>query len=398
MEFILYFVLRRFFVSVKTDAHGIHLRKGLIFRRVSFVPAAVISSVQVKRTPLLRLLCGKKVTIRALGGKVTFYLKNNEPLSFLPQQEISLSLRHRSGSVLLGALCETRALGGMILFSTSLTRIGNILGSGYYDRIMNAINQTAQGFDKLLSDLRIAVPSVTAVLAVFVAAAWAFAFLRNSLRLCRFNVGIGACYAIARHGLLTLYEDIVVPNNLSASVISNTASTLLFRAAPIYCGDILTVLPMDNAAQNTAFRHLTGITLPDRFCTIPPKKAIFGHIAVPFGWGAAFAAALVLCYLTNSDPILRTLLWAGVWVCLWYSFLFGMYMLRSGTTQHSNATIMSARHGVRLYTACIPADSTAYRRTDVNIFQLKDDMCDMRIYCRGHLRLRLRNVPNDQRT
>ena len=398
MDFILYFVLRRFFVSVKTDRRGIFLRKGLIFRRVSFIPAAAITSVQVKRTPLVRLLRGKKVTVRTLCGGVVFYLPQKEPLAFLPNQAVCGSIRCKRSSILLGALCETKALGGTLVFSATLTRIGNVFGSGYYNRIISAIARTAEGLDELLSALRIAVPSAASMLAVFVAAAWAFAFLRNVLRLWRYSVSFGRAYTVSRHGLVTLYEDIVVPNNLSAAVIRNTASTLLFKAAPIYCDDVLTVPPLNKAGQKSAVRLLTGAAPPKGFTEVPPKKALFGHIAVPLGWGCAFAAALLLCYVTNADPILRTLLWAGVWVCLWYSILFGVFMRRSGYARRGDITIMSARHGVRLYTACIPTRSAVFRRTDENPFQKSSGLCDKRLYCRGRLRLRLRNMYSDQRT
>lgn len=397
MDFIFYYVFRRFFISVDASPQGINLRKGLILRRICFVPASVIVSVQVRRTPLLRLLHGRKITVSTLSGKISFYLRDNESLAFLPPRS-SRTIRPKWGSVMLGAFCETRALGGTVVFSATLSRIGSIFGSGYYNSIIGAINKTAEGLSRLLSELRIAVPRITTVLAVFVAAAWVFAFARNLLRLSRFTVDIGKNCITTSHGILTLYEQTVISNNLNAAIVRSTAVSLLFNAAPLYCNDILLCLPLNQHDRRSFIHCLLKQRLPARFDITPEPNAVFGHIAVPFGWGLALAAVQLLCYIRNADPILNTLLWGGIWICAWLCILFGIYMRYSGVSERSSFCIISARRGTHLYTACIPHSSTAYRRTDTNLFQLRQKQCDLRIYCRGQLKLRLRNIRSDHLT
>ncbi len=387
----MYFIFRRFFLSVNIDTRGIHLRKGMFFQRISYIPASVIVSVKSVQTPLLRLLKGKKVIVTALGGNAVFYLRKDEPILTQPRRP-TVSIRPKTASLLLGALCETGALGGTIVFSTALTRIGSILGSGYYNRIIDAISQTAAELNELLSALRISVPKISVVIAVFMGAAWVFSYIRNLIRLSRFTARIQAGCATITHGLITLYEETVVPNNISATIVRYNAPTLLFKAAPIYCGRTLLLTPVSEKHQHTILRLLFNEAPPKDLVNSPPRKALMGHIAVPLGWSVFFAALLLLCYITGSDPILRTILWAGVWICLWYCILFAVYMKRSGIARGNDICIMSARRGVRLYTACIPTGSAAFCRTDQNVFQLKDQMSDLRVYCRGSFKLRLRNI------
>ena len=398
MDFLFYYVLRRFFVSVKTDVRGLTLRKGLIFRRLCFIPVEVITTVRIKRTPLLRLLHASKVTVSALGGKVSFYIKQNEKLGFLPQQDNAYRIRHKFSSIMFGAFCETKALGGTIIFSATLVRIGNVLGSGYYNRIISTINKTAEDLDRVLSAMRIAVPKLASVLAVFIAASWLFAFVRKLVQLYQFSISIGNRFSTASHGLFTLYEDIVVHNDLVTTFIPQNAAAILFGAAPIHCGYILFALPMKKKKQSSVLRLLLGCDIPYHPDQSPPKEALFGHIAVPFGWGITNAAALLLCYITGADPILRTILWSAVWICIWYCVLFAIFMKRTGlTVQNNDLCIISARHGLALHTAFVPKGNMIYRRKDTNPIQAKKGMCDIRIFCRGKYRQRLRNM-YDQRT
>ncbi|MGN0687980.1 MAG: PH domain-containing protein [Oscillospiraceae bacterium] len=392
IDFVLYFIFRRFFVCIKTDSQGLYLRMGLILRRVCRIPVSTITAVRIKRTPLLRLLHASKITVRTLSGSVTFYLGKDEALEFLPESPPRRAISFRFVAVLFGALCETRALSETIVFSSALARIGRIFGSSYYNGIIAAINKTAENLSALLSALRITVPRITSVLAVFIAAAWLLAFVRNLLRLCRFSVRRCPEFVFVSHGIITLYEDILVRNNFTAAVVKSSAAPLFFRASPIYYGDITAFLPMRRRSRQKALHILTGVRFPQEFDRTPPAKALFGHIAVPLGWGGAAAAALALCYILGAGPILCTVLRFVTAVCIWYCIIFSLFMRYSGIAASADWSIISARRGVHLYTAYVLSGGTAYRRTDQNVFQLMQGMCDIRFYCRGRLRLRLRNM------
>ena len=392
MEFILYFILRRFFVSFYADKNSITLRKGLILRRVYHIPLGIVICAETKRSPLLRLLKGKKVTLCTLSGQVSFYLKNNERFEIRTSPATYKTIRPKFGTILLSSFSRTKALGGTAVFAATISRIGSVFGSEYYNKIINTISQTAGSLREMLESLRIAVPQIAAIAAVFVGAAWAFAFLRNVSRFCRFRIALGRGYACVRHGFVTLYEEVFVPNHLSAMIVRETPSTLLFKAAPLYLYNRMMLPALSKKKRSSVLRTFLGITPTESNKTSPPKRALFGHIAVPLSWGSVAAVLLVLCYLNNTAPILRTVLWGIALLSLWNCLIFAVYMKRTGIRREEHITIACTRKGSALLTAYIPPAAQAYSRIDRNPFQKWSGMCDLRLFCRSKLKLRLRNM------
>ncbi len=387
----MYFLLRRFFVKLKMDNGGIHLTKGLFFRRIYDIPISAVVAAEIRQAPLLRLLKGRKVTLFTLSGKTSFYLRRNEEIPFLPHLN-SPAVRPKLTSVLLGAFAETRAFSGAVVFSAAISRIGTIFGSDYYDTIINAINSTAAGLSDFLEEMRFTVPRITAVAAVFVAAAWLFAYIRHVIGLSRFAVRTNGSYIVIDRGLFTLYEQVIVRNNLPAVQIKSSAVSLLFRAAPVYCFGILTIPPLREKDLRRAVSALLMAELPQDLTETPPAKALFGHIALPLGWGATFAALLTLCYIAGKAVMLRSLLWIALSVCTWYCVLYGLYMRRTGIYRTLKQTVISARKGTRLNSLILPRANEVFISLEQNPFQRLNGMCDIRFSLRGKMRLRLRNM------
>ncbi len=391
MEFIFYFLLRRYFVSLTVDSGRILLRKGLLLRRYYDIPSASILLVEVRRTPLLRLFRGKRVTLRTLSGSISFYLRRDEELDCIASDKWYPPLKPRISSVLAGAFARTKALGGAVLFSATVVRVGNSLGSGYYEIISEAISNAAGELSRTLQSLRITVPKIATVIAVFVSVAWLFAFLRNLIGLSRFRIYPARDFIKVSHGVITLYEMVVVRNNLNAAIRRDTAVTLLTGAAPVFCGREMILPPLRREKRRKAIRLL--FSAPCEVHDIePPAKALLGHVAVPLGWGGVSAALLILTCIFGSDPVLRTLLWGALLASAWFCVLYGVYMYRSGCGSGGGFLLISARHGTELLTVYAPEKSEAYSRYDSNLFQRRAGMCDLRINLSGRVKLRLRNI------
>lgn len=390
MEFVLYFLLRRYFVKLVFDDDTVFLRKGLLFRRYSELPLGAVIRYDVRRSPLLRLLRGAKVTLYTFSGKVTFYLHRDE-MQKLPQFRCYPVIKPRVSSVLAGAFVRTGALGGTVVFSATLMRAGSIFGSGYYNALSELLSDTAQGLDEFLGALRIAVPQVTSAVAVFVAAAWVFAFVRNIVRYSRFVIVPAKGAVTVRHGLVTLYESTVPLDACNAVLQRETASTLLTGAAPIFCAGTMLIPPMCSDKRRKALRLLCP-DVREGFCAVPPARAFLGHVAVPLAWGGTFAALLLLTYIVDSDPVFQTVLWVGVWVALWLCILFAVYMRRSGYHEKKSILVTAARHGTALIIAYIPRETLSDIRLDSSLFQRRSGMCDLRVRIKGRIRLRLRNI------
>ena len=391
MDLIFYYILRRFFVQVRTDNGILLLRKGLVLRRYFRIPLKAVRRIDIRRTPLLRLLHGKKIIVHTFAGKVSFYLQQDEDFDLIPKSKTYPTIKPHFSSVLAGAFSQTKALGGTILFSITTARLGNLFGSEYYDALSQLINNTADGLDEILSSLRIAVPRITTVIAVFVSAAWLFAFVRNTIRLCRYTVTFSRESILIRHGIITLYETILPSDVPDAIIVRDTATTLAIGTAPIYRSGRMVMPPLCGEKRRKALKLL--YSAPSyKLNAAPPPRALFGHIAVPLGWGITSAALLILTHLTVSDPVLRTLLWGMLLLNIWLCILFGIYMHRSGITRQHAAITVAARQHSELLTVYFPPHTLIYSKVDSNPFQRRSDFCDLRLFAQGGIKLRLRNI------
>ena len=166
----MYFLLRRIFLRIDLTSENIRVSKGLLLRRSFIIPAAAVTKVEIRRTPLVRLLRGKRVEISTLSGGVSFYMKTGEHIPFLPGYD-GAYIQAKPFQAIVGAFIDTRALSGVITFGLFLNRIGNVFGGESFDRIMSALTGAAEEVTRLLALLHIGVPRVTAFAAVFVGAA-----------------------------------------------------------------------------------------------------------------------------------------------------------------------------------------------------------------------------------
>ncbi len=394
MDFILYFVLRRFFQRLELSPDRIIVRRGLIFRRRFEIPVTAVTKIVVRRSVVLRLLHGKRVEISTLCGGVYFYMSSREHIPFFPEYD-GANIKAGALRCAAGAFVDTRALSGVITFGLFLNRIGSTFGDESFSRIMSTLLGAAEELRRLLSMMHIGVPRVTVFAGVFAGAAWLFVFLRKALGMLRFRISCESGYITVRRGVFTLYECRLVRNNLTAVLRCDTLTTLLLRAAPLYAHDEMLFPPVD---RNTADRILTKmckIPLPEEKRVKPPFSALFGHCAVPLGWFAAFAGALLLTYIAEpvAANLVQSLLWCGALVSLWYAAAYAVYMRLSWAARSRSAAGLAFRRGSRLYTAVIPNRKVPMTVTGRNLFQTYSGMCDITLAAAGRKRYKLRNVP-----
>lgn len=396
MDFLLYFILRRIFQRLELAPDRITVTKGLIIRRRCDIPVSAVTKIEIRRTPVLRLLRGKRVEISTLCGGTFFYLRSGERLPFLPEKE-GASVKAGTLQCIAGAFVDTRALSGVVTFGLFLNRIGNVFGSESFSRIMSALAGAAESITRLLSALHIGVPRVTALAAVFVGAAWLFVFLRKALGMLRFRLSAEGGYITIRRGVFTLYECRLVRHNLTACLRCDTLTTLLLKSAPLYCHDVMLFPPV---------RRRTADRILSKMCRLqvnrlqnrvkPPFSALFGHCAVPLTWLGVFAVALLLTFIAEpiAADLIRSVLWSGAAISLWFTVTYAIYMRLSGASRADGLTGLSFRRGARLYTAVIPDEKAPMYILGRNVFQKFSGMCDITLAVAGRKRCKLRNVPH----
>ncbi len=401
MNFILYYLLRRFFVSLSFEGDIIHLEKGLILRRVSDIPFSRAVLCEIRRSPLLRILGGKHVTIVTHSGKISFYMKRGERLPFLPRRSGAI-IRPSRFRIVCGAFEGTRAFGGTFTFAAAISRVGSVLGSEYSEKITSALELAADSVFETLSAVNIAVPRIAAVIAVFLIAAWLFAFVRKYIMLSRFALSAKKGFVTVRHGLITLYESTLVLNNINAVISRRAVTGTLGGIAGVYCMDRLIFPPIKNGERKRLLKSVFGLECPDSAPIKPPFGAVFAYCGVPFWWFFGSAAALFAVYLAERYtvipplPLIRSALWFAAVISLYNVFTRALYMSRCGIMTKDGVCELSCIKKSRLCTADIPLEKIVSRKTRRTRFSEKSGLSalsDLYLGIYGEKRFMLRKVP-----
>lgn len=392
MNFLLYYILRRYFVRLKPSNDQIYLEKGILLKRSAIIPVPAITEIIMKRTPFLRIFRAKEVTIHTLNGKIKFFLHKNEKLPFVPEIRC-VKIKPRFTEILFGAFIDTRALGGIFVFVAILRKIGALFGGDYSNKIVDAISTAAENVRRALELLHIAVPKIAATLAVFALASWFFAYLRKAARLSRFEIFRRGNILRVKSGLITLYEHTLVLNSDGIYAQSrDTATTIIAKRAPLYLRNTM-ILPCVKCEKlGQAVHTLCGMTLPKSKIT-PPNRAFMGFCGAPLGWSGAFAAALVLVYCTGLSlaMILKTALYSGVIVNLYAAAICLLYMKRSGIAAGKSVCVSSIS-GLRLYNFVLPCENVCMETRSQSLFQLKSGLCDIRVATVGKRKFKARQL------
>lgn len=398
MNFILYYILRRFFVSISFDNRVIHLEKGLILRRISDIPYNSAVMCEIRRSSLLRLLGGKHVTVVTHSGGISFYLKRGERLPFLPEHAGAVIKPSRFG-IICGAFEDTRAFGGTLTFAAAISRVGSILGKEYSGRITAALELAADSISETLSAVNIAVPRIAAVIAVFLMAAWLFAFARKTIMLSRFSLSAKKGFVTVNHGIITLYESTLVLNNINAVISRRAVTGTLSHTAAIYCMGRMFFPPINDSGRKRLLKSVFGLDHPDSIPIKPPLGAFFAYCAVPFWWFWGSAAALSAIYLGECWgvipplPLIRSVLWFAAAISLYNVFARALYMSRCEMAAQDGILGLTCIKRSRLYTAEIPRSKIVRQKTRFTRFSQKSGLCDRYFGVYGEKNFILRKIP-----
>ena len=392
MKFLLYYVLRRVFVTLRFSDSEIRLEKGLLIKRASVMPLSSVVKVSSRRTLIMRLFRAKEITVSTLGGEIVFWLRKNECLPFLPEKRPH-AVRPRFIDVMFGAFIDTRALSGLLVFTAVLRKFNAIFGSEYFNKLIAALTKTADELEKILGFFRVAVPRILITITVFALGAWTFAFIRKLLRLSSFSVYKNGGLLFVESGVLTLYEHALVLNSAAnanaagtncagtscAALSCDTLTTIITSRAPLYFRGVMISPCVKHGKLSKTLKALCGVKLPENRLS-SPKRALFGHIAAPLAWFGAFAALIVLAYFSNhSVMLLKTVLFSGAIVSLYTAAMYLLYMPRSGIAFGKDNSAVSARRRLRLYTAVLPNNAIKQRGVSQNLFQKRSGLCNVKL-------------------
>lgn len=393
MKFLLYYILRRFFVSLDFSDGKITFTKGVFLKRTAVLPFSAIVKTVVKQTPMLRIFRAKEITVFTLNGKTEFFLGKNEPLPFLPKMPDNC-VRPRFREILFGALIDTRALAGIAFFSATLYRVGRIVGSEYFDRMISALISTAEKLSDTLMLIHVAVPQIASFAAVFAVCAWSFAFIVKLLRLSGFCLSRRGNTVLVKSGVVTLYETALVRN--TAAVISRkTILCMLFGRSPVYYNKTV-VYP---AASEQLFERIVsrffGIMPESNVSVKTPLCRIAAHCIVPLWIFGISSAALILFYLSwlHFAQLLKTALYCAVFAS-GYTALCGVILMKNARSCFGKFRVrLSYRRGTAVYCVCFPRGISSGYSLSQNLFQRGKSLCDYKALVAGQKGFRARQLP-----
>lgn len=378
----------------------VSLEKGLLLKRFSVMPLCAVVRATTRQTLTMRLFRAKEVSLFTLGGKIRFYLPRDERLPFLPEYEQAV-LKPRLGELMFGAFIDTRALGGIFVFTAVLRKFTSIFGSEYFNRLISVLTKTSEELEKALGFFSVTVPRVAVTLAVFVVGSWVFAYIRKLLRLSRFCVSRKGKMLFVKSGIVTLYEHALVPNSNdgfygASAVRCETLIAVLTNRAPLYLRGVMILPCVRSRKLAKTLKTVCGFKMPQNTVT-SPRKAFLGHIVSPLSWFGVFAAALALIYTTgHSAMLLKTVLYCGAIIKIYTAALYLLYMCRSRTVFGTEYSAVSARRGLRLYTAVFPSDIIARITISQSLFQRRSELCNIKLSLVERRKLTARQLPKTE--
>lgn len=359
------------------------------------MPLSSVVRITVRRTLLLRIFGAKEISVFSLNGTLRFYLKSCDRLPFLPKPPKTL-IKPRFREIAFGAFIDTRALGGVFVFTAVLRRISLVLGGEYVRELISVFTKTAAELEKALGFFKVAVPRAAVTLGVFALGAWVFAYIRKLLRLSAFRVSKSGGLLFVSSGVLTLYEQVLVPNS-AAAVYCDTITCLAARRAPLYLRGVMLCPCVKRDKLEKTLKTLCGLSIPPNRLS-PPPRAFLGYTAAPLAWAGAFGAFLfAACHGEHSAMLLKTVLYSGMVVSLYTAVLYLFYMYRSSVSADERFTSISARRGLRLYTAVFPNNTVTESAVSQSVFQRRRGLCNFTLSLIERRSFTARQVPRSLR-
>ncbi len=352
--------------------------------RTAVVPLRSIVRITVRRSLFLRVFRAKEIEIFCNLGSVKFYLGRDEPFPLLGDDPEPPSGKASTfGEAALGAFSDTHALGGVFLFAAALTRVSNLLGDEYSERLSRLLEKLfsdmVDNLNGFLRSAQIVIPRAVVAVAVLALAGWAFAFSKKLLSLVRFRVFATGERVCVRSGLLTLYEHTLFPN-YSGEFYEEGVLSLMLRRAPVRMRGVIVSPASRKQAEKNGARS--------------PKTAWWGHCGVPLTIALAAGAGLICVSLVerlSGYELLKTALLCVMAAALYSAAVRLIFMRYSRLTVLNKAVSVTARRGLRLRSAVIPRGRAVCVTRRRNIFNKSRG--NVEIFTRDRLRFKVRQIP-----
>ncbi len=389
--------------------------QGVFFRRIRRIPLEKISWASMVRPWYLRPFKAVQFRADTPGGSpkdsdfsMLLYRSDAEYLftildSLLPSLKSPpfspREYRPRGFYVIILSALTSNSLAGILLASAAISRIGDLMGKEFSERIYGTLEQLA----RLAA---FGVPPAAAALAYLLLGGWTLAFITNLIRNKNLFVSRKANSLFIRGGILTHRSYTLDLSQVNYLDIRQSVSTKALRMQSAflhtagygkYKEDVSALIP---AANNREAARTLQILAPELIPSPRSVKPNFGAV-MKFLLDAVWCCLLVpagswlLCRLVPSwAQVIRYIGLITMVPAIWFLTVRILDFKTSGLSRDRDVFTLRYSQMFYLHTVVIPKERIVKVCFRQSVLQWGDQKCDVLIYsrCEGRTCHHLKNL------
>lgn len=396
--------------TLSPTPEGLYVRRGVFLREEYLLPRSRFSCITTVEPFYLKPFGGVFLRVDTPGGGLkqadlsVFLRKRDLPLLLkvsAPQQPPYLvrGYRPKSSYVFLLAALTSNSFAGVLLLSTLVSQIGEVLGHRFSEMLYGTFEEVARA-------LAFGLPPAAAAIAYLLLFGYLLAFVSNLLRHGNFSVSRRGELLEIRSGLLTGRTYYLRRRQIGCVDIRRTLFTSILGLSSVflqtvgygkYDDDISALIPC------TTRQHLESslrLLLPEYHPsprTVRPNWRSWGHYlyqgALLCG-GVLLGAALSFWLFPTWQSLT---FWVGL-LCLipslWYTIVQLVDFFTAGLSFSQGCFTLRCAHRFYLHQVILPRERVASVRAVASLLQHRRGRCDLivSIYSEGHRRYRVRDL------
>ena len=365
------------------------VRQGPLFVRSHTVAEDGAVSLEITRSPLMRLTNARRVRVSTAGVRrradVTLFLAKQQLDALLPMHSLSdFDGRGRLWPLLVMAASSSNAALGLLTLAPAVRQAGEILGKEFADSIYNLVGRF----------LALGLPPLLEGAANLLILSWGFSVLRNLLRYGGFRARREGGRLHMTFGVVFRTDTLIDTRRITALELRQTLFMKLFglHTAAITAagygrekGVRPVIVP---AAGHKELCGLLDRLLPDfplhSSCLRPKRTALMSYATPPL---LVCAASLVPLWIGGVGRAIAAI---GFAVGLWWLIIRLAGFAQAGFGVGRESVVIRYPRGLALYEVHIPLEVTDCLPVTQNPFQRRTGTCTLEVRCFGEKRRRHR--------
>ena len=380
------------------ESAGLFIRKGVLFRRRMFIPAAKIITMSLTYPFYLKPVSGVRLRVDTWAGTG----KSTDISLILPKKaaqgifenrgegldEAGFAPReyHPKGLYItcLSAILSS-SFAGMLFFATFISQTGSLLGQEFADRITGT-------FERLTRAVAWGLPPATVALAYLIIFGWLYSFARNLIRHGKFVVCRKKNEQLIDSGIITNRSYSIRLDEINYIDIRQSLITKLLGLYSVFVNavgygkekdDISAMIPAN--LWERLQRHLHFL-LPEFVASPrqikPNAGSLFRFILDPLLPTLAIpVAGSVLAVLFPSwADFTYSIVWMSMFPCLWFLTVRLLDFFSSGIGRQGDMFTLRYSRGSQLHTVILPKSRISQVVLRQSPIQAFDRRCDLLIY------------------